>query len=289
MSADEVNLLKAEVAQLRKDIVEKQNEIVRYRSEILKVTQVLDQLMSESQNDIQLLKQMYQALVPTDMPQFPGFEFSKKFVFGSKKGGDYFDIFNLKLKTKFGIILSSATSYAMSALLLSLILKHTSLLESDKSISAKDFIQLLADELKKSADEKDQAQILFAQIDRKSLSMTFCAVGNVLGFYQNTSGTIHRLSASEQQGLGQDFNLEITETYLPLEPKGRLVLVTEGILEVLTQDEIVTVMQRASATHDVRHELLFAAQRKSGLEIPLRDQTVVVMDIKDNIIKLAKA
>ena len=288
MSADEVNSLKAEVIQLKKELSEKQTEISRYRSEILKVTQVLDQLMSESQKDIQLLRQMYQTLVPTDMPQFPGFEFSKKFVFGSKKGGDYFDIFSQKQKTKFGILLSSATSYTMSALLLSLRVKHTAFLESDKPMASKDFIQMLSDELKNLADAKDQAQILYAQVDRKTLEMTFCAVGNVLGFYLNANGTLHRLSASAAEGLGQDFHLDITETHLQLEPKGRLVFVTEGLLEVLTQDEIASIIQKATATHDVRHELLFAAQRKSGLETPFRDQTVVVMDVKDNIIKLAK-
>ncbi len=288
MSADEISLLKAEVALLKKELSEKRTEISRYRSEILKVMQVLDQLMSESQKDVQLLKQMYKALVPTELPQFPGFEFSKKFVFGSKKGGDYFDVFSQKQKTKFGILLSSATSYSMSALLLSLILKHTALLEADTPMNSKDFIQILSDELKKTADAEDQAQILYAQVDRKTLDMTFCAVGNVLGFYLNASGTLHRLSASGTEGLGQDFNLEITETHLQLEPKGRLVFVTEGLLEVLTQDEIASIVQKSTATHDVRHELLFTAQRKSGLETPSRDQTVVVMDVKDNIIKLAK-
>jgi sigma-B regulation protein RsbU (phosphoserine phosphatase) len=43
-----------------------------------------------------------------------------------------------------------------------------------------------------------------------------------------------------------------------------------------------------NGVHDLRNELLFQAQRKSKLEEPLRDQTVVVIEVKDRVIKLAK-
>jgi sigma-B regulation protein RsbU (phosphoserine phosphatase) len=43
-----------------------------------------------------------------------------------------------------------------------------------------------------------------------------------------------------------------------------------------------------NGVHDLRNELLFQAQIKSNLEEPLRDQTVLVIDVKDRVIKLAK-
>jgi sigma-B regulation protein RsbU (phosphoserine phosphatase) len=43
-----------------------------------------------------------------------------------------------------------------------------------------------------------------------------------------------------------------------------------------------------SGVHEVRNEILFQAEQHSGKSEPVRDQTVIVTEIKDRVIKLAK-
>jgi sigma-B regulation protein RsbU (phosphoserine phosphatase) len=290
MSEDEIKKLKTEILELRSQLQTKTFEVSAYQKELLKFSQKLDQLMTQSNDDIQVLNQIHKFLAPTELPQFPGFEFSRKFVYGSKFGGDYFDIFEHEDKMKFGVLISSATGYAMSALMLSIILKLSHIMEAKKGMSPSKVMEHLGTELKQLASEKDKAQVLYAVIDRREWTFNFCAVGKVQGFFLLPDGQMQLIS-SDSDGLGPALNPTFSEIKLNLEPKTKIVLVTEGLMDILTRDEMVKIIQNPTlqSPHDLRNDLLVAAQVKSGLETPLRDQTVVVIEVKDNIIKLAKS
>ena len=62
------------------------------------------------------------------------------------------------------------------------------------------------------------------------------------------------------------------------------------MFNVENSTQIVKIMTEnaKNGVHDLRNELLFQAGRKSKVEEPLRDQTVVVIEVKDRVIKLAK-
>jgi sigma-B regulation protein RsbU (phosphoserine phosphatase) len=290
MSEDEIKKLKTEILELRSQLQAKTFEVSAYQKELLKFSQKLDQLMTQSNDDIQVLNQIHKFLAPTELPQFPGFEFSRKFVYGSKFGGDYFDIFEHEDKMKFGVLISSATGYAMSALMLSIVLKLSHIMEAKKGMSPSKVMEHLGTELKQLATEKDKAQVLYAVIDRREWTFNFCAVGKIQGFFQVPDGQMQLIS-SDSDGLGPVMNPKYSEIKLNLEPKTKIVLITEGLMDVLTRDEIAQIIQNPTlqSPHDLRNDLLVAAQVKSGLETPQRDQTVVVIEVKDNIIKLAKS
>ena len=68
-------------------------------------------------------------------------------------------------------------------------------------------------------------------------------------------------------------------------------MVTDGLSDVLGTDKIVQIItdHGKGSVHDLRNELLFQAQQKTGLTEPLRDQTVVVIETAGRLIKLAKS
>lgn len=290
MSEDEIKKLKTEILELRSQLQAKTFEVSAYQKELLKFSQKLDQLMTQSNDDIQVLNQIHKFLAPTELPQFPGFEFSRKFVYGTKFGGDYFDIFEHEDKMKFGVLISSATGYAMSALMLSIVLKLSHIMEAKKGMSPSKVMEHLGTELKQLASDKDKAQVLYAVVDRREWTFNFCAVGKIQGFFLVPDGQMQLIS-SDSDGLGPALSATYSEIKLNLEPKTKIVLVTEGLMDILTRDEMAKIIQNPTlqSPHDLRNDLLVAAQVKSGLETPLRDQTVVVIEVKDNIIKLAKS
>src|SRR3989344_3162203 len=121
MTSDENSQLKKKIAILEAELNKEDSEIMIYRQELLKFSQKLDLLMSQIAGDIKILSEVQKTLVPTEIPTIPGFEISRKFVYVSQAGGDYFDIFEHEDKMKFGILMASSSGYAMSALFLSLI------------------------------------------------------------------------------------------------------------------------------------------------------------------------
>lgn len=282
--SDEINRLKAMLKA-------KDQELHLYKQELLKFSHQLDQVLIQISSDVELLKKIQKVVTPTELPQIPGFEFSRKFVYGSRYGGDYFDIFEHEDRMKFGVLLSSSSGYAMSALFLSLILKVSHLLEAKKGLSPDKVLQQIGAELKTMANTKDETQAFYGVVDRRDLTLNFCAVGRIKGFLQTTQPFLQMIS-SESSALGPSSEPIFKSVQVELEPKSRLLLVSDGVLEVLTTDQISQCLQKLgpqAQVHDVRNEILFQCQLQSGSETPLRDQTVVVIEVKDRVIKLAKS
>ena len=287
--SDENAQLKKKVQFLEAELHSKNSEVMIYRQELLKISQRLDALMGQISNDTKILSQVQKTLMPTEVPTIPGFEISRKFVYGSKQGGDYFDIFEHADKFKFGILVASSSGYAMSSLFMSLILKVSHVLEAKKGNPPDKILQQIADDIKKMAKDGDQTSAFYAVIDRRDFSLNFCSAGGIEGFYLSPQKPVHILK-STNSALSAHFNEKLTLAKLDLEPKSRLVVVTEGLSQLFSREEMVKIMtdNAKNGVHDLRNELLFQAQRKSNSEEPLRDQTVVIIEVKEKVIKLAK-
>ena len=287
MSDDSAN--KKTILKLEAELAQKNSEIIIYRQELMKISQKLDALMSQVSDDTKILSQVQKLLVPTEVPTIPGFEISRKFVYGSKVGGDYFDIFEHEDKMRFGILVACSSGYAMSALFMSLILKVSHVLEAKKGNSPDKILQQIADEMKKLAKPDDVTSVFYAVIDRRDFSLQFCSAGKINGVYLAPQKPIQVLT-SAHSAFGQQFSEKLSLAKLDLDAKARLCVMTEGLTEVLSTEDIAKIMTDnvKNGVHDLRNEILFQAQRKSKLEEPLRDQTVVVIEVKDRVIKLAK-
>ena len=178
----------------------------------------------------------------------------------------------------------------MSALFLSLVLKVSHLMEAKKGLAPEKVLEQIGAELKTTAQTSDQTHTFYGVIDRRDLTLTFCAVGRIKGFLQIPGRPLQMIS-SDSQALGPMTSPVFKSATVDLEPKSRVVLLSDGILEVLSTDQISQCLQTLgnnSEVHDVRNEILLKCQLVSGVDTPVRDQTVVVIEVKDRVIKLAK-
>ncbi len=289
MSADEIKGLKATIFQLQADLKAKNEEVMIYRNELIKFSKQLDSLMSGIAVDMKFLNEMQKVLAPTNFPNIPGFEISRKFVYGSKSGGDYFDFFEFDDKFRFGVLVSSSSGYAMSALFLSFILKFTHALQAKKGMPPEEILQHVGAEIKTSAQANDLTHAFYMVVDRRNYSLRFCAVGKILGFYIPAGKPVQVLKSTVSP-FGQQFSDTLTAAELELEPNSKLCIVTDGLSDVLGSEKIVKILTEnsKSSVHELRNELLFQAQKISGLAEPVRDQTVVVINVSGQVIKLAK-
>ncbi len=289
MSSEDGSLLQEKLAALAAELKKKDSEIMIYRQELSKISHRLDTLMSQVGSDVQLLSQIQQKLVPTEIPNIPGFEISRKFLYGSKSGGDYFDIFEHEDKLKFGILVASSSGYAMSALFLSLVMKASHVLGARKGHTPDKIMQQIAEEVKKIAPPQDTTSAFYGVIDRRDFTLHFCNAGKMDAYYLTPQKHVQVLK-STNSAFGQQFSEKLTLASIELEPKARICIVTEGLSEVLGAESIVKIIndKAKNTVHDLRNELLFQAQRKSALAEPVRDQTVVIVEVKSRVIKLAK-
>ncbi len=288
-STKENQQLKKKISDLEEMLQVKNLEVMTYRQELGKFSQKIDGLMTQIAGDMKMLAKVQKALVPTELPTIPGFEISRKFVYGTESGGDYFDIFEHEDKFRFGLLVASSSGYAMSASFLSLILKVSHVLEAKKGNAPDRIMQGIAEDLKALAGPLDLTHAFYAVIDRRDYSLKFCSAGNIGAYYMSPNHALQTMKSTLSPS-GQQFTGQLTCASLELEPRSRVCIVTNGLTDVLGSDTIVKIMNDTAkaGVHDLRNELLFKAQQKTGLVEPLRDQTVVVIDVKDRVIKLAK-
>jgi sigma-B regulation protein RsbU (phosphoserine phosphatase) len=289
--------LKKLIKDLQDELEAKNKEIVRYRQEVSNANAQIEKIISDLGQELKMALKIQKILSPVELPNIQGFEFSSKFIPGMKMGGDYFDIFEHNDKMKFGVIVTSASGYAMSALFLSVLIKLSSEIEARKGLAPDVVVRKLADEIVPAIEKADTASVFYAVIDRRTFEMSYCSCGSIIGLLQaNGQDGISRLEPSTGH-LKKGFSSVPLAQTLSLGPKDRLLMCSEGLTSAQNSDgasygldRLIKAFVRAprSGVHELRNEILFDIESFCGKSQPGRDQTIIVTEVKDRVIKLAK-
>lgn len=291
------NELKERISELEHELAVKEAELHRYRLELNKANTALEKMISQVGQELKLAVSLQKFLSPTELPNVQGFEFSTKFLAGTRSGGDYFDIFEHEDKLKFGILISSASGYSLSSLLLSVIIKISSQMEARRGLEAHKVVGLIAKEVVPSIANEDRASIFYGVVDRRTYEMQYCSAGTIDAFLQvyGQEALVEMLPTSPS--FGKDFNTEPQSRIVQLNPRDRLILTSEGLKN--SQNTLgvnwggqglseAILRSPKQGVHELRNEIIFANQKYTGKPEPVRDQTLIVTEVKDRVIKLAK-
>lgn len=293
----DVQDLKEKISELEHELAVKDAELHRYRLELEKANHALEKMIFKTTQELRLAQSLQKVLSPTEIPPIQGFDFSSKFVPGSRFGGDYFDIFEHEDRLRFGILISSASGYGLSSLLLSALIKMSSQMEARRGLAADKVMELLVAEVAPHIQGQDTANLFYGVVDRRSYEMQYCALGEIDMFLQNyTSSSLEALPATGKV-LGKEYSEKFNLQTVHLNPRDRLILATDGLRKTENPQGtmwgshgISEAVRKAprQGVHELRNEILFSNERFSQKETPLRDQTLIVTEVKDRVIKLAK-
>lgn len=293
-----IKSLQDRIRELESELVERERDLEVFRGELTTANGQLEKFIKQLTHELKLTSLIQKALVPTEFPNIPGFEFSTKFVSSPISGGDYFDIFEHEDKFRFGIVLASSSGYSVSALFLSVLLKLTGQLEARKGASPEKILELMAKELAPAMGGADYANMFYAVIDRRGFDCTFSGAGQVVGLHLNhATGKLQKLeieSEAYHAGFAQPFKAR----QILLNPRDRLILCTEGVIRAMNpkgesfgEERLYKTVFAAPrlGVHDLRNEILYQIEKHAaGRDLP-QDVTVVVTEVKDRVIKLAKS
>ncbi len=275
----------------------KEQELTKYKADISKMNVQLRDLIQQISNEIKTASALQRALVPTDIRNIPGFEFSTKFIASYISGGDYFDIFEHEDKYRFGIMLASGSGHGMSALFLSVLMKLAGAIESRKTREPGEALNQIMNEMRPSMQQQDSADLFYGLFDRRTMTMQYALCGDVVGllFSTNEHGIV-RLKTTASALTCQSTETPLTET-LNLESKDRLIIASKGLFGAknsagesfgIKRIENAVFAKQAGSVHDLRNEILFQLEQFTTKNEPERDQTLLVLEVKDRVIKLAR-
>lgn len=292
---DEVPALKKRIKELEDEVQAREQDLARFRAELMKANGQLEKLIGQVQRELKVAQTIYRALVPTEFPHISGFEFSTRFVPSMISGGDYFDIFEHQDRMRFGVVLSSASGHALSALLLSVLIKMAGQMEGKKTQSPEKVMKSIEDEIRPHLDENSQLDLFYGVMDRRKYVLNFVIRGDVLLIHQQDDGSL-QLCKKKNPPLTPDAAATVESEQISLNPRDRILLVSPGCVraqnlrgEAFGWERVSQAIKTAPSrgVHELRQNLLFEIEKfTEGAELR-RDLTILALEVKDKVIKLA--
>jgi sigma-B regulation protein RsbU (phosphoserine phosphatase) len=194
--------------------------------------------------------------------------------------------------------MAHSSGHGMASLFMSVLLKLTTQIEAKKGLEPDEVFKHMAHEIQQNIKEQGIANVFYAVGNRRDYSLNFSCSGTVQAYaYKYAEDKLVRLD-STQEAIGKKTKLQFKVENLILEPRDKLILATEGITKAKNRDgeeygetrlhETILKDTRASS-HEVRNEILFQATKwVDGLDYP-QDVSVLVMEVKDKVIRLRKS
>lgn len=289
--------LQQRVADLEQEVRAREADLARFREQLLKANHRMEKLIEVMNQELKVAQALQRSLVPTEFPLIGGFEFSNKFIPSSVSGGDYFDIFEHEDKFRFGVIVSSSSGHTMSALLLGVILKMTGQIEARKGSEPHAVLASMLEQLQENLSAEDQADIFYGLVDRRSYELRFVRAGSMVVLHQASATGEVTVLDSGLGPLAKGVVLPTASKSVLLNPRDRLVICTRGVIEARNLAGELYGMEKVTRSllsgpkrgvHETRNHLLYEVQKFAQGQELQRDQTVLVIEVKDKVIKLAK-
>lgn len=298
LRVDEIQNLKNKVKLLEKEVELKNKDLEIYRKELVKANESLETLVLHIHSQLKKALEIQRQVVPTEFPHIPGFEFSSKFLASSLTGGDYFDIFEHRDRMQFGILMSSASGYSISALFLSLFMKFTfASRQEGETQSPESLIASVKQDLVPHLSPRDQFHFFYGVMNRRHLRLDLINVGQVMAIhYSHDTGALKRLQFGLKP-LSQDYDLSSLKVEsVDFEPKDKLILCSPGLLkipnkegELFGEERFYSIIKKSaqSDVHNLRNEIFFQAQQFAKDKNLPQDLTAIVVEAKERVLKLA--
>ena len=290
--------LQSRVRELETELADRERDLALFREELAKANGQLERFIKQIAQELKLANLIQKALVPTEFPNIPGFEFSTKFAPSPISGGDYFDVFEHEDKFRFGVVLATSSGYSMSSLFLSVLLRMTGQLEARKGGAPEKMLELMATELVPNIQAGDKANVFYGVVDRRSFEFHFSSAGRSNAYLLSYgSNKVERLDA-DSDAMAAAFAGGFRSDAVSLNPRDRLILCSEGALlaqnprgDRFGEERLHRAIMGAPrlGVHELRNEIFYQIEKfTQGRDLP-QDVTVIVTEVKDRVIKLAKS
>jgi sigma-B regulation protein RsbU (phosphoserine phosphatase) len=229
---------------------EMQDALAEERNRLKVLTAELEAKNAVLQADLQLAREVQEALLPRDYPTFPGFgvsgqnalSFAHCYLPAAAVGGDFFDIFPLS-KTRAGILVCDVMGHGLRAALITAIIR--ALLEELRPMmhQAGRFLESLNLRLRavlERVEEPFVATAFYMIADTATKEVSF-ANGGHPGPCRicRKAGTAEPLSTARQQNgpaLGIFDSASFPTSRAPFDEGDCIVIYTDGIFEVYSPD-----------------------------------------------------
>lgn len=265
-------------------------------NEVTQANSTLSSLIEQLHEDLALAQRIQKARIPKRFPDLKGFRLNSRYLAGMKSGGDFFDLAESNrdksgVAPQFSMILTDSSSYGLSSALLSVLMKVAMKLSTDEMRSSYDTVRKIYDELLLTLGEKDRLSMFYGIVSRRDLSLKYLNLGSSRAFVSSNGGSFEELPSQGEAITRSSTFPSLQDGERVLSPKDRLVLVSDGLIEVVGGEKQATRLLNdysSSDAADILNELIFRVKRElqDPDDLPNQDCTAIVLDVDARVMRI---
>ncbi len=188
------------------------------------------------ERELELAREVQQALLPRTFPLVPGFEFAAKSETARRVGGDFYDVFQID-DAHFGMVIADVSDKGMPAALFMALTRSLLFAEAQRDLSPR---QVLANvhRLLLALGEQDMfVTVFYGVVDTTERTLTYARAGHEKPLLLR-DGSLRELSGKGTVLGSLDPNaFSLSEESVQLRRGDRIVLYTDGVTDALAPDE----------------------------------------------------
>lgn len=204
------------------------------------------------ERELELARQVQQSMLPQEFPSTPGYRFAALNRPARWVGGDFYDAFLLE-GGRVGIVIGDASGKGMASALNMALTRSLIQAEARRSSSTEAVLRNVNRLLLELGEIPGFITVFFAILEAGSRRITYTRAGHDLP-YLLRGMEIHTLGGvGSLLGVLADHELSLDEQVLMLQPGDRLVLFTDGLTDVVNdQDQFFGQTRFYELLHDLK-------------------------------------
>lgn len=254
----------------------------------------LEKVTEGFKGDIELASRLQKLCAPRRFKPLKIMTPFYRYFAGTKPGGNYFDLMTSINESSYSILLSDSSSYGLSSLVLSMVLKIAVKVNAGELSAPDKTAEMILHEALSTLREKDKLSLFFGSLSRFSSELSYVHFGENLFLYAQ-DGKKFEIIPTTGDALSQRSALPLPPSHvIKLNPKDRLVLISKGLSEECGgEKEVMNIInqRKDKRLEDILNDLsveLRVKMKNSNKEFPDKDCTMSFFELSDKVTQLRK-
>jgi len=185
------------------------------------------------EHELELARQVQQSVLPKVFPSLPGYSFAARNSPARQVGGDFYDVVILD-DDHFGVIIADVSDKGMPAALYMALTRSLLLAESRRSLSPKDVLTQVNQLLLELGGANQFVSVFYGVVDMPVRKLAYSRAGHDRPLLLRQKKTISLSGSGAVLGVLEEQDLRLSQESIDLQPGDRLVLYTDGLIDVLS-------------------------------------------------------
>ena len=262
---------------------------LRAKIEQLEAAQVELVKKERLDRELELARQVQQGVLPRTFPHAPGYSFAALNEPARQVGGDFYDVFSPHPDT-IGIVIGDVSDKGMPAALYMALTRSLLLAEARRERSPRQVLISVNHLLQELGEPTSFVTVFYGLIEKSTRKLTYARAGHDHPMLLH-AGKLEQLGGKGAVlGVLEEYELQLTEEQLELQPGDCLVLYTDGLIDVMDAGGIFFGLDRLEAlllahsglpSEDLCRSIFKELAAFQGSAEQFDDMTLLVVEVED--------